>query len=91
MVTRDNPEARLTRVMPPRPSCQILTELLAEPVQVGDVVIGHHPPKLDFDRDDALIRSLDDEIDLLPTLSGAEVSDARFDRLRRHANGERHQ
>lgn len=60
---------------------QIAAHLFPQPVKVSHVMIGDIPSQFDLHGEDATIRPLDDEVDLMTAPLGPEVFDFRLRRL----------
>ncbi len=70
---------------------QIPSHLPLEPEQMLDIVVLDGTTQLDFDGDDPAVGTLHDQVDLMPTATGPEMSQTRFGCLCVDANGLRHE
>jgi hypothetical protein len=55
---------------------QVGSHLLAQPVEMTDVLVGGDGVEFDFHRHDASVAALDDQVDLALAREGAQVADA---------------
>jgi len=72
-------------------SKQFVADRFGEPREVAHVAVGDVAGELDLDREDAAVRSFDDEVDLAGAPRRPEVLDARLGCLGVGADRERHQ
>lgn len=70
---------------------QILANLVAQPQEVSHVIILYCGAEFDFYRDDSLICTFDNKVDLLTSFFCTQVEHARLARLREDAHRQRHQ
>ena len=64
-------------------------QLLTQPEQMPNVLVGDSRTQFHFECDDSLIIALDDEVDFLSSVARAKVSYSSFGVLRVHAQRKR--